>query len=271
MRITTLIENDTIDSKLKSAHGLSLHIDTGTYKLLVDTGPNNSFVKNAVKLGIDLAEVDMLFITHGHNDHGTGLSKFLKINKKAEVFVTKKAFDQHVKQKGSNYIPIGLKKPKKESRIRYVEDNMWLNDEISLFTKVKYVKQPIEDNSLKVYENKEYIEDHFDHEMYIVIHEKENNVLISGCSHKGIDNIIKTIEKTDNIHLSHVVAGMHFSHYNPFDIKQTDYLQQIGGSFSKRQTAFYACHCTGDEAYFELNRVMKTNLHRIKTGDVINI
>jgi len=76
------MENDTLDKKLKSAHGLSMYIEHENHKILFDLGPNNYFLKNAEVLGVNLKEVDIVIISHGHFDHGNGLRKFMGLIQK---------------------------------------------------------------------------------------------------------------------------------------------------------------------------------------------
>ena len=82
MRITTLVENTKISDEYENKHGLSFHIETEKHNILFDLGPKNTFLTNAKKLNINLEEVDIVVISHGHNDHGGGLEEFLKINNK---------------------------------------------------------------------------------------------------------------------------------------------------------------------------------------------
>ena len=89
MKISVLVENSVCKpyaNNVKPEHGLSLFIEFDDKKILFDTGQSDLFIQNAVKMGIDLSQVDYLIISHGHFDHGGGLKFFLEINKKAQIF-----------------------------------------------------------------------------------------------------------------------------------------------------------------------------------------
>jgi len=272
MKITTLVENDSLDENLKSAHGLSIYIEEGNHKILFDLGPNNYYIKNAKKLGINLKEVDALIISHGHYDHGSGLKKFMRLNKKATIYLSKNAFSKQYKFTGSAYHPIGIKKPNDFKRIITIDMDYKINDSMKIYSEVKYVKQLIADNSLMTKREGIYTEDLFEHEIYLVIRNKTQKVLFSGCSHKGIETIIDTIEEKDNEPFTHIFGGFHLSHYNPEDLLQTTYLERLGEKlFTKPTSKYYSCHCTGNEAHYALKQSMKDKLERIKTGSIINI
>ena len=95
MKITALIENTTNDNYYETEHGLSLYIETAKHNILFDMGQTDMFLRNAHKLGINLADVDVSILSHGHYDHGGGLEKFLDINKKACVYLSQYAFEPH--------------------------------------------------------------------------------------------------------------------------------------------------------------------------------
>jgi len=271
MRVVTLLENETESKTLKAAHGLSLYIEVHNKKILFDIGPNNYYQKNAKKLSIDLEDIDYLIVSHGHYDHGSGISKLLKLNPKLQVYLSSSAFDNHAKQKGKNYQNIGIKKPSTMDRVTQINSDTFIADKIKLYADIPHRKEDIGDNALKVYRHGHYIDDDFEHEIYLVIEEEKNKVLFSGCSHNGIENIITTIEKRDKQKLTHVIGGFHYSHYDSFDFVQTTFLQELGNRFAKKDIDFYSCHCTGNDAYFELKKEMKTNLFRLKTGTEIKI
>ena len=270
MKIVTLIENETSNRKLKASKGLSLYIETSENKILFDLGPNNYFIKNAEKLKINLKDVDTVIISHGHNDHGSGLNKFLKINQKATFYVAESIFGNKFKQKNENYLPIGIKAPKDLSRFYFIDRDTEITDELKIYKEVEYSKPKIKDESLKIYQNGSYVNDRFDHEIYLTIKEGNRVVLFSGCTHKGIENVIEYISKEQVV--TDVVAGLHLNKYDSFDFKQTDYLSGVADRLSaKKNLNIYACHCTGDDAYFELKNKLRDKLHRTKTGDTIEI
>ena len=272
MKIVTLMENSRIDDRLKSAHGLSFYIEHKEKKILFDVGPNNNFIKNAEVLGIDLTQVDTVIISHGHFDHSRGLKKFMEINEKAIIYVSEDIFNQHYKKIKFIYIPIGIKKPKDLHRFIFINRSKKISEDMKIYGKVKVSELIIGDDSLLSKKNNQYIKDPFDDEIYLVIKNEENNVLFSGCSHKGIENIVIEIEKKESKHITHVLGGFHFSHYDPQDLIQTTYLESLGQKLYKRKTqTFFSCHCTGNDAYKALKPQMKEKLERIKTGSVVNL
>lgn len=272
MKVITLMENGKISKDLKSAHGLSLYIETEGKKILFDLGPNNKYINNAAKLGVNLEDVDILVISHGHYDHGSGLKKFLMINKKAKVYLSKEAFSKHYKVLKGLYIPIGIKKPKDLERIYFVDLDQSITKNIRLYSNVEYIEQIIGDASLLASVNGSYEPDRFDHEIYLVIKEEDNLVLFSGCSHKGIENILLTIEERQKAKFTHIIGGFHMSHYDPQDLIQTTYLETLGQRLVTNSTSkFLSCHCTGDEAFNALKKQMTDNLDRIMTGSIIDI
>ena len=95
MKIISLVENTSVNEEIKAEHGLSLYIEAKKHKILFDMGQTTLFLENAGKLGIDLSQVDVAILSHGHYDHGGGLEKFLEINKKAYVYVNQYAFDAY--------------------------------------------------------------------------------------------------------------------------------------------------------------------------------
>ena len=81
MRWTVLSDNRSYDSCLFTEHGLSVLLQTERHKILLDTGASDLFIRNAGQLGIDLSDVDYVFISHGHSDHAGGLRYFLEYNR----------------------------------------------------------------------------------------------------------------------------------------------------------------------------------------------
>lgn len=71
MKVIVLIEN-TSKCSLCAEHGLSVYIEYNGMKYLLDTGASDTFSANAHQLGINLADIDIAFLSHAHYDHAGG-------------------------------------------------------------------------------------------------------------------------------------------------------------------------------------------------------
>ena len=108
MRFVTVMENTACREDLCAGHGPSLYIETPKHKILFDMGPSAAFADNAAALGVDLAGVDVAFLSHGHSDHSGGLMAFLEKNDAAPVYLHKAAFGRYWSNFGEAPRYIGL-------------------------------------------------------------------------------------------------------------------------------------------------------------------
>jgi 7,8-dihydropterin-6-yl-methyl-4-(beta-D-ribofuranosyl)aminobenzene 5'-phosphate synthase len=273
LRITTLVENTKISDEYENKHGLSFHIETEKHNILFDLGPKNTFLTNAKKLNINLEEVDIVVISHGHNDHGGGLEEFLKINNKAKVYIHKDAFNEYYSMAGIFKKYIGLDKElKKNPRIILTEGDMKIDDELYLFSVVENRHKVSKFNKV-LYKRVDgmYLEDDFVHEQSLIITEDNKNVLMGGCAHNDIRNIIDKAEVIIGKDLDYVISGFHI--FNPSTgISESDlFINTLGDNLNKRNTKFYTCHCTGMRAFKMLEEKLQDKIEYISTGQVLNI
>ena len=256
MKLITLVENTSIQDELKCEHGLSFYIETENHKILFDMGQTDLFAENAKKLGVDLAEVDIAILSHGHYDHGGGLKKFLEINQKAPVYVSKYAFEAYYNGR-EKYI--GLDKALvNHDRLIFTEDVMQLAEKLLLYScNEKIRKYDLGSFGLNKKVDEEYIPDDFLHEQYLCMEEDGKRILISGCSHKGILNIAKWFQPDI------LVGGFHFSKL-PMD----ETLIQYAKILDEIDTEYYTCHCTGEKQYQFMKQYMQ-HLSYLSTGTKI--
>ena len=256
MRITALTENTT-KYNLPVEHGLSLYIETEEHIVLFDTGQSELFSKNAGVLGIDLRNVDIAVLSHGHYDHGGGLKTFLNINDTAPVYMSRYAFEPHYNGERYNGLDENLKS---SQRIVFTDGVTKIADGLTLYScNEKEKRLDLGSFGLSMLRNGKKAPDDFRHEHYLLIEESGKRVLISGCSHKGIINIQEWF-KPDVL-----IGGFHF-YKLPLDSKLESYAKTL----DKYNTRYYTCHCTGVEQYEYMNRFMK-NLNYISTGETIII
>lgn len=258
MKITSLLENTTERKDMRVEHGLSLYIETEDRRVLFDMGQTDLFYENAKSLGIDLSKVDIAILSHGHYDHGGGLRRFLEINSHAPVYIHKDAFLPHYNGT-EKYIGLDISL-KDHSQIIFTYDEYRVADSLTLLScntkKKKYSTVP---SGLTEKVGEVFVSDDFRHEQYLLIRENEKQILISGCSHKGILDI------TEWFNPDVLVGGFHYSKL-PLD----EALADAAKALASHQTAFYTCHCTGREQY-EFMRQYMPSLHYLSCGQTITI
>lgn len=258
MRITCLIENTASEKDFICEHGLSLFIETKNKKILFDMGQTDSFAVNAEILGINLKNIDFCVLSHGHYDHGGGLSKFLEVNNSAPVYLNKHAFEPHYNGKDKY---IGLNTALKDNdRLVYVNDDISVCDGISLHScNDKNEITEIDSGGLTVVKDGKFYPEKFLHEQYMLIEENGKKILISGCSHKGIINICEWFNPDI------LIGGFHYSKY-PLDDKLKLYSERL----NNYGTDFYTCHCTGTEQFEFMKKYIK-KLSYLSSGKSIEI
>lgn len=262
VKISVLAENTAFNPNFSSEHGLSLYIETGKHKILFDSGQSDLFAENAVLLGIDLSKVDIFVLSHGHYDHGGGLLRFLKINKAAPIYMSKYAFGSYYDAAGKY---IGLSESLKASgRIVFVDNELLIDDGLTLCTcNDKGTVYPIDSAGLNVKNENRFLKDNFFHEQYLVINNDGKKIAVSGCSHKGVLNIMNWLRPDI------FIGGFHFM--NQDVLSENAVLNNAAHELLKYDTDYYTCHCTGFVQYSYLKRKMSEKLRYISSGDSFEI
>ena len=131
MRIVTLVENTAAREDLCPEHGLSLYIETNGAKILFDAGQSGCLVENARRLGVDLGQVEIAILSHGHRDHSGGLPRFFSLNASAPVYLQKSALEAYYGSQGDY---IGLEEERDAAhRLRFVQTQQKIGEGLTLF------------------------------------------------------------------------------------------------------------------------------------------
>ncbi len=175
MRVKIIYDNKAMKG-FKKAWGFSCLIEHNI-NLLFDTGGKYSILKhNLDKFGVDLKEIDAIFISHSHWDHAGGLEK-LRFDRK--IFVPPSSKLKGIRVGNEEFLP-----------------NFISTGEIN-------------------------------GEQSLIVKDGEKLIIFTGCSHNGLENVIKIAEKYGKIY--GIIGGFH-------DFKNIDIL----GKFS----LVMPCHCT---------------------------
>ena len=204
IQITALVENTSADPRLGAEHGLSLYIETGAHHILFDMGQTALYAANARALGVDLAGVDLAVLSHGHYDHGGGLAHFLAANPGAPVYLSRYAFEPHYHGSTKN---IGLEPALAQNlRLRFTGETTPLGDGLTLYAcNARPRRHDLGSFGLTTVRDGAFVAEDFRHEQYLLIEQAGKRVLISGCFHKGILDLVEWFRPDV------LVGGFHFS------------------------------------------------------------
>jgi len=296
MKIITLVENNSADSRLKEEFGLSILIQCDSGTILFDMGASAQFAKNAVILGVDLTKVDCGVVSHAHYDHGGGLQTFLQLNTAAMVYVGKNFDGQYFssaripyflepllypmvarKTAFSKYIGIDRAVFTHHSdRLITIEDTQEILQNVFLLTNINVFHPRADGNKYLLEKDAEGLRcDSFSHELIMVIREADGLVLFTGCGHNGILNMLATVQKNfKNVPIKAVIGGFHLA-------------QRPGrpGIAGKREDIAFIAHellrygvekvvtghCTGRDAGMILHEEMGEKLTIFSTGYSCNL
>lgn len=263
MKIKVLSENTAGREDCPTEHGLSLYIETATKKILFDMGASSLFAENARRLAVDLAKIDFAVVSHGHDDHGGGIDAFLCTNSKANVYISKNAFEEYFNGAGKF---IGLRPElRKNPRIVLTGEYVQIDENTELFScNARRCITPINSFGLTRLANTERLPDDFQHEQYLLLKESGRRILFSGCSHKGVLNIEEWFSPDV------LIGGFHFMKLNMQE-EGEDVLQTAAQKLLQHNTVYYTCHCTGTEQYNFLKNLMNDRLHHLSCGDELEI
>lgn len=273
MTITALVEN-TSACGLPVEHGLCLHLalEDGR-RVLFDMGPTDLLLANAEALGIDLGQVDMVVLSHGHYDHGGGLKAFLGVNGHASVYVHERAFRPHYSLRADGMRYIGMDTALHASaRLVFRDDGPGeIAPSLTLFGGVRG-SHPIPPGNQFLFGPSEGERDAFADEQNLIIREGRNIVLLAGCAHAGISNIVDRATEICGAPPTHVLAGMHLSRSGLSPEREQEYVGSLASHLlSFPGTRYYTMHCTGVEQFGRLAQLMGTRICYLSCGETVNI
>lgn len=262
MKVTVLAENTTCRGDLRPEHGLSLFIETGDQKILFDAGQSGAFAYNAEVLGIDLQKTDFAILSHGHYDHGGGLIRFRQINSTAPIYLHPAAFGAHY-HGADRYIGLDPALAHCPGLI-CTQDEYPIAEKITLYTCNTQAKlYPVDHFGITKVENEKHVSDPFSHEQYLLIEENGKRICFSGCSHKGIINIVHWLQPDV------LIGGFHLSAIDPQT--QGSCLEETARTLLSFPAEYYTGHCTGQSQFLLLQQIMGSRLHGISTGSVLTL
>lgn len=267
MKITFLTDNYVDTPSLKAEHGFSCLIEFEQYRILFDTGQTDTMVHNMKVIFGDLPKLDGLVLSHGHYDHTGGLSNNFEdiMSMTKRVFCHEYIFENHLKQNNGQHEYIGMTVDLSlgSGCFEFIQNNKFVNifDHVYLSGSIKRSISFNADEQLYAEVDGKCIKDPFRDEQYMII-EDNGLVIITGCSHSGIINIIKHAKTLfPHRHIRAVVGGFHLFRCNQ---KQMD--ETVNFLKNENIDTIITGHCTGLSGLFALKEMMGNKIIPIKVG-----
>jgi len=276
LKITTLIEDTPSNNlNLYNEHGLSFYIEFGKVKILFDTGKSGDFIKNAEKLNIDLSNLNYVMLSHGHYDHSGGFEKFVnKVKTPYKLIVGKTFFNNKYKSTEEGvYKYIGNSFDEEYIQqnniiIKYIEEDVFfIEEDIMIFSNFKRVNDfEVIGEKFKIKKGENYVLDDFSDEIVLAVKSHKGLIVIAGCSHVGIVNILESIIERTGLPIYGVIGGTHLI---DADEERTD--NTINFLREKNIQFLGISHCTGEKAVEEIKKQFGKRYLYNNTGNIIEI
>lgn len=273
MKITVLAENTSAAENLGSEHGLSILIQMKKATVLFDTGCGGLFLENAEKLGLDLKTVTHLILSHGHYDHGGGIPAFLEVNRKANVYLRREAFTfLYAIRAGEVTDDIGLPQELRGNpRLVFTHDAMMITQGVTLYSDIRLSEMiPDTNRNLMMNRNGHLVHDDFLHEQVAEFREGGKTLLLTGCSHHGIVNILKDYQQKTARTPDVVIGGFHL-HSHTQGRAEDSVIDSVAAYLAGTGARYYTCHCTGLPAYEELRKRLGKQIDYISGGQTLTL
>ncbi len=275
IRVTVLAENSVVNPfGIIGEHGFSVFVETPDFNFLFDTGQGKAFVNNALALKKDLSSIKFLYLSHGHYDHAGGLESLLRIKSPLTVYTHKDAFLKRYWSKNDIKIYVGIPFSKAyleslganfiyEKGFREIEKGIYSSGEVERKTSFEKI-----DEEMKVEnENGELVQDQIWDDFSLAIDTSKGLVVILGCAHSGIVNILNYfISKTGKKEIYAVIGGTHLGFATDEQINAT--LEVIDKYNIKKLGASY---CTGLEVGAKLYNKLKDRFFFAGAGSVLEV
>lgn len=252
MKIITLMENCGSENKaLLYEHGLSFYVEQNGFRLLFDCGPDQAAVQNARRLGVSLNGLSAVILSHNHYDHAAGYRDLIESGIDCKKLYTGDGFFErkYARSGAFKYCDISSGIDRDFLRTHGIDHEI-CTELTEILPGIYLVSNFSRRNAFEkiperfVRETADgFIPDTFSDEIMLAAETKKGLVVLAGCSHPGILNMLETVSERLNRSIYAVFGGTHLKEADEERIEQTlDGFERLGIKLIGLN------HCSGQQA-----------------------
>lgn len=256
LRIFTLCEN-TATFGYTAEWGLSVLVDTGSFRFLLDTGMTDIAARNAVLSHTDLTTIDAIILSHGHCDHTGGLKHILPLCGSKPVFAHPDIFSnrftlRHPPRKRDISLPDPREKLEElGARFQLIPGFMEIAKGIFISCEVPMSNhfEKIDEGLVIPDSSGELVPDPLRDDLSVAVSTPKGLFVFSGCAHRGIINIVRHFQTmTGESRIYGIFGGLHLSRAGD------EHIAEVETFLRDTDVRKVACsHCTGVRASWKLH------------------
>ena len=251
MRITVITENrPSPDGRFRSEHGLALLFERNGRLWLFDTGASAAVLDNLRAAGTDPADLYGIVLSHAHNDHAGGVEALLEVNPQVRVRLSREAFGRRcfsLRTGRLRDISMNETLPDRyPGRFVPVDGSRELEPGMRVLAAEEVSAGP-RDARLLTECGGERMPDDFRHEISLVLADGDRTVLLAGCAHRGLRNIVEACRRVTGRWPDAVAGGCHLPDGAEGTERRAAELARYLSELPTRPFLFTG-HCTGERA-----------------------
>ena len=272
--ITLLVDNKAGEG-LECVHGFAAWIRIRDRRILFDTGQKDVILKNSERLGINLADAEVLVLSHGHDDHTDNLADFYAINPNAPMYCGRNIdADRFCCRPGEQALnwspPPSAKKifetlPPEQKHV--LDKPLYLLQGVAITGPVPRLTTFEDVGDALFLDIEARKPDPVSDDMSMWFETDKGLVILLGCCHSGIVNTVNYIRQVSGIEkISGIVGGMHLIRASKERMDKT-----LEAMKSWNMDFLIPCHCTGDNAMQQMKDYLGDIVTFGHTGTVIDL
>lgn len=274
LRLVVMVENTAAGRGVLGEHGLSFLLEIGQQRLLVDTGQGMALCHNALKLDVNLAQIDTLVLSHGHYDHSGGVAVLPRRTVPLPVFVHPAAFESKFSQHADGSVhEVGLPTAAQTAlesgdfQLRRIRELTEILTDVFVTGEIPR-RTTYEDVGGAFFLNESCTEaDPLRDDQAVAVRTAAGVVLLLGCAHAGTVNTMNHVADFLDITRFHaVIGGMHLQNASQERLEAT--LQALDRYDVQ---LICPCHCSGLQTSLRVWQRFPDRFRHISAGTVLDI